>query len=193
MNRTSIRIACLTGIALTAFALGGFANQKTDDASNFASQTIDVGIICSDVQKSLKFYKDVLGFTEVTGFQVGGDFAAEAGLANKLDLDVHVLVLGQGATATKLKLMEFKSAPGARVDNAFIHSSYGFRYLTIFVKNLYAAVDHAEQGRWQVGRENARFLCPKVSPLDLAWRSIAIPMEIPSNWSDLGRNRSLRN
>ncbi len=142
--RTWIQIACLTGVTLTAFTLGGFANQKTED-SNFASQTIDLGMVVSDLEKSLKFYKDVLGFTEVPGFKVGGDFAVEAGLANKLDLDVHVLVLGQGTNPTKLKLMEFKTAPGARVDNTFIHSSYGFRYLTIAVKDLNAAVEKANK------------------------------------------------
>jgi catechol 2,3-dioxygenase-like lactoylglutathione lyase family enzyme len=143
--RTWIRIACFTGIALAGFALGGFANQKADDASNFATQTIDLGMVVSDIDKSLKFYKDVLGFSEVSGFKVPGQFAEDSGLANKLDLDVHVLVLGQGATATKLKLMQFKTAPGARVDNAYIHSSYGYRYLTIAVKNLNAAVDAANK------------------------------------------------
>lgn len=147
MNRSRnwIRFVCLTGIALTGFALGGFANQKADEASNFATQTIDLGMVVSDLDKSLKFYKDVLGFTEVPGFKVPGQFAEDSGLANKLDLEVHVLVLGKGETATKLKLMQFKSAPGARVDNAFIHSSYGYRYLTLAVKDLNAAVDHANK------------------------------------------------
>jgi predicted enzyme related to lactoylglutathione lyase len=41
--------------------------------------------------------------------------------------------------------MEFKSAPGARVDNTYINSSYGFRYLTIFVKDLNKSLAHAEK------------------------------------------------
>src|SRR4029077_17365846 len=90
-----------------------------------------------------KFYKDVVGFKEVGGFKVPPQFALDTGLANKLELDVHALVLGQGETATKLKLMQFKSSPGARVDNTFIHSSYGYRYLTIAVKNLNVAVEAA--------------------------------------------------
>jgi len=141
-QRSWLRIACLTGMVVTAFSLGSFANQKADE-SNFATQTIDLGMVVSDLDKSLKFYKDTLGFTEASGFKVPGEFAADAGLANKHDLSVHVLVLGQGPTATKLKLMEFKSAPGARVDNTFIHSSYGYRYLTLAVKDLNAAMDRA--------------------------------------------------
>lgn len=140
--RNWIRLLCLTGVAIAAFALGGFANQKGGE-SNFATQTIDLGMVVSDIDKSLKFYKEVIGFTETNGFKVPPQFAVDTGLANKLELDVHVLVLGEGETATKLKLMQFKTSPGARVDNAFIHSSYGFRYLTIAVKDLNAAVDHA--------------------------------------------------
>ncbi len=66
-------------------------------------------------------------------------------MANKLELDVHVLVLGEGPTATKLKLMQFKTERGARVDNTFIHSSYGYRYLTIAVKDLNLAVENAKK------------------------------------------------
>ena len=138
-------MVCLTVFGLGAFAIGGFANQKSDTASKFASNTIDLGMVVSDIDKSLKFYKDVIGFTEVPGFKVPGQFAEDTGLANKLELDVHVLVLGEGPSATKLKLMQFKSNPGARVDNSFIHSSYGYRYLTITVSNLNAAVERANQ------------------------------------------------
>jgi lactoylglutathione lyase len=144
-SRAWIRVAGFTGLVLSAFALGGYANQKTDAPTNFATNTVDIGMVVSDLEKSLKFYKDVLGFTEVPGFKVPGEFAIDAGLANKLELDVHVLVLGQGETSTKLKLMEFKANPGARVDNTFIHSSIGFRYLTVAVKNLNSAVDHANK------------------------------------------------
>jgi catechol 2,3-dioxygenase-like lactoylglutathione lyase family enzyme len=135
----------MTGVAVVAFGLGGFANQKSDNGIQFASQTIDLGMVVSDIDKSLKFYKDVLGFTEIKGFKVPAQFALDTGLSNKLELDVHVLVLGEGENATNLKLMQFKSAPGARVDNAFIHSSYGFRYLTIKVKDVNAAVEHANK------------------------------------------------
>lgn len=141
-RRTWILPAGMMALALSAFTLGSFANQKSE-TSNFATQTVDLGMVVSDIDKSLKFYKDVLGFSEVPGFKVPGQFAADTGLANQLELDVHVLVLGTGESATKLKLMSFKSAPGARVDNSFIHSSYGFRYLTIAVKDLNAAVTKA--------------------------------------------------
>ena len=132
-------------VCATAFALGVSAHQQTAPETNFASETIDLGMVVSDLDKSVKFYKDALGFEEVPGFKVPGQFALDTGLANKLELDVHVLVLGKGEKATKLKLMQFKTSPGARLDNTFIHSSYGFRYLTISVNDVNAAVAKAEK------------------------------------------------
>jgi len=141
-------LLCLLAIALVGaigFAVGVSGNTQNELPSNFLSDVIDLGMVVSDLEKSITFYKDVIAFEEVAGFQVPPEFASDTGLANNLALDVHVLVLRQGEKATKLKLMQFKSSPGARVDNTFIHSSYGFRYLTIAVKDVNAAVARAEK------------------------------------------------
>ena len=132
-------------VGALAFTLGVSAHQPAAQESTFATEVIDLGMVVSDIDKSLKFYKDVIGFEEIEGFKVPAQFALDTGLANKLPLDVRVLVLGKGEKATKLKLMQFKTAPGARVDNTFIHSSYGFRYLTIAVKDVNTAVARAEK------------------------------------------------
>lgn len=144
MKKTLLTVLFVAVVALVG-GWGVSAQQQTAPETNFASETIDLGMVVSDLDKSLKFYKDALGFEEVPGFKVPGQFAIDTGLANKLELDVHVLVLGKGEKATKLKLMQFKTSPGARVDNTFIHSSYGFRYLTISVKDVNAAVAKAEK------------------------------------------------
>jgi len=137
------RLLAVGLIGALAFTLGVSANQPAAPESSFATEVIDLGMVVSDLDRSLKFYKDVIGFEEIDGFSVPPQFALDTGLANKVQLDVHVLVLGKGEKATKLKLMQFKTEPGARVDNSFIHSSYGFRYLTIAVKDVNAAVSRA--------------------------------------------------
>lgn len=109
----------------------------------FSRQTIDVGVVASDVEKSVRFYTEALGFTEQTGFDVPAKLAEEAGLSDKHPFHVHVLTLGDEKTATKLKLMQFKRAPGKRVDNKYIHSSYGISYLTVYVKDIDAAITEA--------------------------------------------------
>ncbi|MDB5346122.1 MAG: Glyoxalase/bleomycin resistance protein/dioxygenase [Schlesneria sp.] len=143
--KKATQLLALGLVVALAFTLGAAANQQTASESPFANEVIDLGMVVSDLDKSLKFYKDVIGFEEVDGFKVPGQFALDSGLADKHLLDVHVLVLGKDEKATKLKLMQFKTAPGARVDNTFIHSSYGYRYLTIAVKDVNAAVAHAEK------------------------------------------------
>ena len=125
--------------ALTGY--GVFAQSQTE--SNFAKETIDLGVVVSDVDKAVQWYTDVVGFQKVTEFDVPGDFAKRAGLTNSLPAHIHVLALGDGPGATKIKLMQFKTSPGARIDQTYFHSTYGFRYLTIFVKDMPTAVARA--------------------------------------------------
>lgn len=129
----------LLGVGL--FALAG-AKEKEKVASrpgDFASLTIDFGIVCSDVERSVDFYTQAVGMTELEGFDVPADLGKNVGLTNDQPFRVHVLVLGKGDQATKLKLMEFKKAPGKKADQSFIHSTLGMRYTTFFVKDIDAA------------------------------------------------------
>jgi catechol 2,3-dioxygenase-like lactoylglutathione lyase family enzyme len=105
-------------------------------AGEFASLTIDLGVIASDVERSAKFYTEAAGFTEIQGFDAAAALTRDAGLTDgKSDVHVRVFTLGEGPGATRLKVMSFKSSPGAAPDNTYIHSTLGFRYLTIRVKD----------------------------------------------------------
>jgi catechol 2,3-dioxygenase-like lactoylglutathione lyase family enzyme len=132
-------------MALAGWAVWQVTAQETTPAPTgpYARTTIDLGTVVSDLEKSATWYTEVLGMQEQPGFDVPGEFAGKVGLSNKLPFKVRVFTLGEGETATKLKLMEFKSSPGARVDQTYIHSSYGFRYLTLFVNDIEASVKRA--------------------------------------------------
>jgi catechol 2,3-dioxygenase-like lactoylglutathione lyase family enzyme len=104
-----------------------------------------VGIVVSDVEKAAEFYKNALGFTEVPGFDVSAEMGDGSGLTDYQPFHVRVFVLGEEPTATKIKLMEFAQAPGKKVDNQFINSSYGFSYLTIWVSDTTASVERAKK------------------------------------------------
>lgn len=136
---TSGLMALLVTISFTTY--GVFA--QTDAESNIAKVTIDLGVVVSDVEKSVQWYTDVVGFQPVTEFDVPADFAKQVGLTNALPMHIHVLALGDDPGATKVKLMQFKQAPGARIDQTYFHSTYGFRYLTIFVKDMPTALARA--------------------------------------------------
>jgi lactoylglutathione lyase len=135
----------IIGVALFAAVVGfvaAGAKDKEKPASkpgDFSSTTVDFGIICSDIERSVDFYTQAVGLTELKGFDVPADFGKDSGLSDSQPFHVHVLVLGEGEKATKVKLMEFKKAPGKKSDQSFIHSTIGMRYTTIFVKNIDAA------------------------------------------------------
>ncbi len=136
----ALPVFCLVVSALLAGA-AGTGGTKAD----FPRTTIDLGIVVSDVEKAAQFYKNVIGFTELSGFDVPKQMGGDAGLSDYQAFQVRVFVLGDEANATRIKIMEFPEAPSKKVDNKFIHSSLGFSYLTIHVSDTPAAVDRAKK------------------------------------------------
>ncbi|MDX1968763.1 MAG: VOC family protein [Planctomycetaceae bacterium] len=151
---SSSRTLCglLFAVTLVAPATQAQDTPKPSAPALYASTTIDLGTVVSDLEKSAKWYTEVLGMKELPSFEAPGEFAGKIGLSNKLSFKVRVFTLGEGEHATKLKLMQFKTSPGARVDQTFIHSSYGFRYLTLFVSDMDASIKlAAEKGAKPIG------------------------------------------
>jgi catechol 2,3-dioxygenase-like lactoylglutathione lyase family enzyme len=106
----------------------------------FPRTTIDLGCVVSDLDASVRFYTEGVGFREVKSFAVPADLARDAGLTDSKPLAVRVLVLGEGENATKLKLMQVAGTAPRTGDTDFIHSHTGFRYLTIFIPDTDAAL-----------------------------------------------------
>ncbi len=130
------RVAVCVAAVLATTTRGDAA----DGQSEFARSTIDLGVVVNDVAKSVKFYTDAIGFSEAPSFTVPADFCADAGLTDNHALEIRVLTLGEGDTATKLKLMQVPSAASKKSDNAYIHSQLGYRYLTIYVADADVAL-----------------------------------------------------
>lgn len=128
--------ACLIMIATLALPALTFAAEPVE----FPNTTIDIGVVVSDIGKSVAFYRDGIGFRELDSFEVSASLAGGAGLTDDKPLSVRVLVLGEGPGSTKLKLMQVADTQPRTGDNAFIHSHTGFRYLTIQVADTDAAI-----------------------------------------------------
>ena len=128
-------------IALVAAAAAATWTARADHhESEFGSKTIDLGVVVSDIEKSVKFYTEAIGFKEAGGFGVSADFAEKAGLTSGVPLDIKVLVLGEGEGATKLKLMQVAGVDSKKNENKFIHSGLGYSYITIVVNSTEAAL-----------------------------------------------------
>jgi catechol 2,3-dioxygenase-like lactoylglutathione lyase family enzyme len=122
------------------------AQAQKPEKSNFAKQTIDMGIVVTDIKKSLKFYKEIIGFSEKEGFKVTGKFPNAVGLTDGSPLSIHVLTLGEEEHATSLKLMQVESQKPARlIKQPHIHTIAGLSYLTIFVKDVDLVLKRAKQ------------------------------------------------
>ena len=121
-------------LTLVFFSLPCIADHHK--GGEFIEPTIDIGCVVSDIDSSVKFYTEAIGFKVAGGFKVPSDFAESSGLTNGKELDIKVLTLGgaEGEEATKLKLMQVKGS-GGKADQSHIDSTLGFSYITIFVKD----------------------------------------------------------
>ena len=136
--RTVLSVAVLCGAIVTVSA------NRTAAPPGFTRTTIDIGVHVSDIEAAADFYANVIGFTEVDGFVAPADLSTAAGLTDGQPLTVRVFVLGEGESATQLKLMEIPDVETKESDNAYVHSQLGFRYLTIFIDDTNAALERLQ-------------------------------------------------
>ncbi len=117
------------------FLFFGADAQNASSADKFTNPTIQVGVIVSDLDRSVDFYTNVIGMTKTGGFSVPGDKASELGLTDGRSVEVTVLKLEDSASANEWKLMSFGNK-AAHPKQKYIHDDTGMQYITIFVKNV---------------------------------------------------------
>lgn len=141
----AVTATCFIHLSPSSFAQGD-ADQP---AGEFSRAVVDIGIVVEDLEKSAKFYSEVLGLKEVQGFSVPAEKATSFGLTNRQPATVRVFVLDEqaGKPRTSLKLMAFPDAPGKKQDQAFIHSTIGVSYLTLFVTDMERAVARLKEAK----------------------------------------------
>ena len=112
--------------------------EEIVDTVGFASPIVDLGIFVSDLDKSIAFYTQAIGFKEVIGFSVPADIAGDSGLTDFKGLDISVLRLDLDGThpSTDLKLMQIPDVTTTQLGKRFIHSHYGYAYISLFVRDM---------------------------------------------------------
>jgi catechol 2,3-dioxygenase-like lactoylglutathione lyase family enzyme len=151
-------------LVVTAATLFIASSALAQSSGEFASETIDPGLVVSDAKKTVQFYTGAIGFKEIKGFSVPGDWTKDVGLTDGKTLDIHVLVLGDGKNATKLKVME---VPGARIkkeDTQYVTSHFGIRYLTVQVADLDAALTRLKTAGVKPETKNGVIALPEGFP-----------------------------
>ncbi|MGI9240139.1 MAG: VOC family protein [Verrucomicrobiales bacterium] len=135
LKNTTILLAAGAAILSSPALADHHLEGGSKKGAEFGTTTIHIGCVVSDIEKSVKFYTEAIGFTEVTGFAVPADFAKESGLTDSKKLDIRVLVLGEGEGATQLKLMQIKGGGNKKPDHTHIDSTLGLSYITVIVKS----------------------------------------------------------
>lgn len=144
MRRTALAVLAAVPLGVAILLLARPATSADPEPKGeFSSSVIDLGVVVSDLEKSAKFYTEAVGFREVKGFAVPAEFCADAGLTDGKPLTIRVFVLGDGPSATKLKLME---VPGTKKGPAGLaNSQLGYRYVTIHINDTDAALKRIEK------------------------------------------------
>lgn len=150
MKRFTMKCAFLLAVMLMAFA--SYAQ------SNFSSKLIGVGVVVSDLDRSLDFYMNGIGMVKTGSFSLNEDFTKRSGLSNGLPFSVTILKLEDSAEANEWKLMSFgKNA--THPEQNFIQDDVGMQYITINVKALKPVIERLKD-------RNVSFLGSTPTPLN---------------------------
>jgi|SaaInlV_100m_DNA_4_1039707.scaffolds.fasta_scaffold19675_1 lactoylglutathione lyase len=120
---------------LFIFLFGSLLNLHAEPAK-FAKGVVDIGMVAEDIERTSRFYKEVVGLKEVKGFEASAEKATSFGLTDNQPAKIRVFVLGDSPDSSRLKIMSFPKRPGVRPDQKFIHSSIGISYLTLRVADM---------------------------------------------------------
>lgn len=117
---------------------------------NMVHPAADLGIVCSNFNQSLHFYRDLLGFEEVFEIEIPANIATSSHLAPRGFRQIRLK-----AGHTLIKLMEIESPPEERS----IEFQAGIRWLTFIVEDVPTLVEKLKS-------KGVEFLSEPVSPPD---------------------------
>lgn len=103
--------------------------------SEFSHPGIFVGNVVEDLDKSVKFYTEVIGMTKTGEFSVNKAKAKDLGLTDSYDLNVTVLKLEDSPNATEWKLMSLGTKAN-HPKQKWMSDDTGMQYITILVNHL---------------------------------------------------------
>ncbi|MFI8377233.1 VOC family protein [Leeuwenhoekiella sp. NPDC079379] len=104
--------------------------------SNFKTNALTAAIISSYSEKSLHFYKDILGLQDAGVIEIDSNFSKKLGLSDNIPFHVDVLKFSDSPDSPNLKIVSFKTENKREPVNTFIEKQLGLQYLTLNVYSL---------------------------------------------------------
>ncbi len=126
--------------------------------SEYSSPRIDIGIVVSDLDRSMEFYQNVMGMKKVNLYDINSDFGLKSGLSGGIPFKAQVLKTDDTPDATEWKLMSFDKA-AQHPDQKWIQDDTGMQYATFIVKSLQPFLERIEE-------YNIRMLGETPTPID---------------------------
>lgn len=130
-----MKIRNLTTLVTISAAVFFLTVNQAIAQSEFNSGTIQVGVVCANLEKSLDFYINVIGMQKTGGFKIDKQFGEDSGLSGGAPFEVTILKLQDSPQATEWKLMSFGKKTKHR-KSKHIQDDLGVQYVTINLKNL---------------------------------------------------------
>ena len=93
----------------------------------------DVGVVVSDMDRSLDFYTNVMGMTKVGEFRPGQPLVDDLGLTDGKPVHVVFMKFNDEPGAPRYKLVQIEGVVSPPIGESF---KPGLRYLTVFVEDL---------------------------------------------------------
>ncbi|MBI9070227.1 MAG: VOC family protein [Melioribacteraceae bacterium] len=124
----------MKGIVILIFVLSSFLIAQEKE-SEFTRGIIEIGVVVSDLDKSVEFYKNVIGMQKVGGFNIDEDFGKRSGLTGGTPFTVVTMKLIDDDNSTQWKLMSFGKKANHPLPK-YIQDDTGMQYTTIIVKTM---------------------------------------------------------
>lgn len=103
-------------------------------AVELTKNSIDLGIVTTNAEAALKFYRDTLGFVDQGKWDMpGGD-------------TMYRLLCGE----SMIKLVEPKKTPPAEAPPGGIQGATGYRYWTISISNITSVLEACQEGGYKI-------------------------------------------
>jgi catechol 2,3-dioxygenase-like lactoylglutathione lyase family enzyme len=173
----SCAVNILTNLGLSAFVVFASPAFAADEDSGFSKAVIDIGMVVKNADRTAEFLTKGIGFQEVKGFSVTPELGKRIGLIDGHAVDVRMFKLSGGDQATNIKVLSFPGVDTKQPDQKFIHSTFGVRYFTLYVKDMKAAVEKLKASKIKLEGE---------TPLDLGSGTyIAVVRDPDGNFFEL--------
>ena len=134
------------------------------------------GFVVSDMERSLAFYKDVLGLKEeMNGIREGPGISEVVGYP---DAKLHVVYLGTGDLKHSVELIQYLNPPGGKISPTE-RNAVGACHLGIVVDDLDAVYE-------ELSSKGAKFLGPPVvRESNIYARKVVYLQDPDGNWLEL--------